>query len=63
MNFLVTAPPFLYDSMNGGTCTNSDGSYLCTCTDAFRGDNCDMGQCKATDGTKTDHVSSAVDRL
>ena len=29
---------------NGGTCTNSEGSFTCSCTPQFKGDACDDGE-------------------
>jgi hypothetical protein len=27
-----------------GTCSNTNGSYFCNCTDGFAGQNCDTGR-------------------
>ena len=29
---------------NGGTCSNSPGSYTCKCQDGWIGNNCDQGK-------------------
>ena len=32
--------------MNGGTCTNTAGGYICICPPQWRGDNCLLGKFK-----------------
>ena len=37
---------------NGGTCTNTEGSFACTCADGFTGQNCenDIDECSVSPG-------------
>ena len=33
---------------NGAQCTNTDGSYTCTCASGWQGQNCDIGICSCS---------------
>ena len=30
--------------VNNGTCINTNGSYICNCTDGWQGQHCDLGK-------------------
>ena len=44
-----------------GSCENTDGSFTCTCTQAWSGENCDTGEHGA--GTIVIHVSMVQGQL
>jgi EGF domain-containing protein len=43
--------------LNGGTCTNTDGSYTCQCVTPYIGANCETSDRVFMDGFETSAVA------